>query len=68
MNKTNRLRRLQLSRTSMRTLTQDLAGITGGRGRLISCDPGIGGSGCDPHCNETSETSTTTIIVSAIRC
>jgi hypothetical protein len=67
MNKTTRLR-LQLSRTSMRTLTQDLAGIAGGRPRLISCDPGIGGSGCHPNCNDTSDTSTATIVLSAIRC
>jgi hypothetical protein len=67
MNKQSRLR-LQLSRTSVRPLTSELASAHGGRPRLASSDPtGIGTSGCDPHC-ETSNTGTTTIVLSAIRC
>jgi hypothetical protein len=67
MNKPSRLRRLQLTRSSVRLLTRELAEAAGGKPRLVSCDPGIA-SGCDPHCNETSETSTTTIIASLVRC
>jgi hypothetical protein len=64
----SRLPRLTISRASLRPLTTDLAHAAGARPRLVSCDPGIGGSHCDPMCVETSETGTTTLILSAIRC
>jgi hypothetical protein len=58
MNKRTRLPRLNLSRTSLRSLTvPDLDQVQGGRPDVGSCR-----TGCSPVCQETSETTTTTIV------